>query len=100
MENLDKHFRDLVNALFYYQNRVEEMKVDVDILDAQMIALGNLLIKKGVVTQEELKNYTDGVMGMKISEKRREREKNFVEGSVIKTPPGELLSPAEEKRKK
>jgi len=98
MENLDKHFRDLVNALFYYQNRVEEMKVDVDILDAQMIALGNLLIKKGVVTQEELKNYTDGVMGMKISDKRREREKNFVEGSVIKTPPGELLSPREEKK--
>lgn len=66
-------FDALVNTVFYYSDLVNELMTDIDVLDAQMIALGNLMIKKGVVSRDELKNYTDGVFEMKISEKRRER---------------------------
>ena len=92
MELTKELFDSLVNSIFYYRSLSEELRVDVDILDAQMIALGNLLIKKGVVSFDEIKNYTNGVMGMKISEKRRERNKGFLEKPILKSELEELLS--------
>lgn len=85
-------FDSLVNTLFYYINRVQELEVDVEILDAQMIALGNLMIKKGFVDKEEIKTYTDGVMGMKISEKRRKRNIGFLGKPFTKEDVEEMIS--------
>lgn len=92
MEISKEQFDSFINYVGNLRRIVEDLQTDMEILDAQTIALGNLLLKKKILTLEELTNYTSGVMGMKIAEKRKERTQGYLGKPLTKQEIEELLT--------
>lgn len=60
----------LVNRL---TNKIIELQNSNDMLEAEVLAIGNLLVKKNIFTIKELDNYTSLVVKQKIVEKETQR---------------------------
>lgn len=71
----EKEYRALVDSVEYYRQLTNELQTDVECLDAQVIAMMNLLIKISVLKYDDIKKYTEGVMTLKIRDRQQSQSK-------------------------
>ena len=92
MEIDEKDFRSLCSIVTQCSNKVRELLDKVEYLDAEVIALGNVLIRKNIMSLEEIKNFTEIVMKQKTFERQKEREQGFAGAKVLRNELEEVLS--------
>ena len=67
----EKEYRYLVDSIEYYRQIINDLQTDVECLDAQVIAMMNLLIHCGVLKYDDVQKYTERVMELKIRDRQQ-----------------------------
>lgn len=73
MEEKEISIREICSLVNRLSAKVIELQNSVDILEAEVLAIGNLLVNKKIFTIKELDNYTSLVVKQKIAEKSTQR---------------------------
>lgn len=78
--------KELCSRIVRLQTTVGELLDNINFLEAEVLALGNILIKKNILTLKELEQLTSAIIHQKIAEKSTrsvnasdELRKEFVE---------------------
>lgn len=73
MEEKKISIREICSLVNRLSAKVIELQNSVDILEAEVLAIGNLLVNKKIFTIKELDNYTSLFVKQKIAEKSTQR---------------------------
>lgn len=61
--------KELCARISRFQSKVETLQETVDFLEAEVLALGNILIKKNILSLKEIEQLTSAIIHQKIAEK-------------------------------
>lgn len=92
MEIDENDLRSLCSIVTQCRNQVRELLDRVEYLDAEVIALGNILIRKNIMSLEEIKKFTEIVMKQKTLERQKQREQGIAGAKVLRNELEEALS--------
>ena len=67
--------RELCARIVRLKNKVQSLQDTCFFLESEVLALGNLLIKKGILTQKELDQFTSVVVNQKIAQHEADKKK-------------------------
>ena len=73
MEEKKISIREICSLVNRLSAKMVELQNSVDMLEAEVLAIGNLLVNKKMFTIKELNNYTSLVVKQKIAEKSTQR---------------------------
>ena len=73
MEEKEISIREICSLVNRLSAKVTELQNSVDMLEAEVLAIGNILENKKIFTIKELDNYTSLVVKQKIAEKSTQR---------------------------
>ncbi len=70
MKENEVSIREICSLVNRLNNKVVDLAESLDMLEAEVLAVGNLLIRKNVMSVKELDNYTALVVKQKAAERR------------------------------
>lgn len=73
MEEKEISIREICSLVNRLSAKATELQNSVDMLEAEVLAIGNILVNKKIFTIKELDNYTSLVVKQKIAEKSTQR---------------------------
>lgn len=73
MEEKEISIREICSLVNRLSAKVVELQNSVDMLEVEVLAIGNILVNKKIFTIKELDNYTSLVVKQKIAEKSTQR---------------------------
>lgn len=66
--------QELCARIIRLQNKVKSLQDNCFFLESEVIALGNILIRKGILTQKELEQFTSVVVNQKIAQREADKK--------------------------
>lgn len=73
MNEREVSIREICSLVNRLNNKVVDLQNSLDMLEAEVLAIGNLLVKKQTITLKELDNYTALIVKQKMAEKQVHR---------------------------
>lgn len=65
--------REICSIVNRLSKKVSDLQDSIEIFEAEVLAIGNILLKKNILSIKELDNYTSLVIKQKIAEKETKR---------------------------
>ena len=74
----NESFQELCSRIERLKNKTNQLQDNVFFLEAEVIALGNILLKHGILNLKELEEFTSAAVKQKYSEDQIKRKNSYI----------------------